>query len=189
MAYQWSKKGPLMTLNGTGDGDTLRFDAGDETAIVRLVGQSIAEVEFFHLGGHTRITHDEAKHIVVGEKNWKRDVYHFLIPNGPAPTMRLGYTVHRGEGTWSSLPHGFEEHPEPGFEEIFFYRLQGGTQQAIQVGRGMWCDGTEVDAVWPVFHNTFGVIPMGYHPIAGEPGVKVMYVWVYLAKTPRWEKI
>ncbi len=189
MAYQWSKKGPLATLNATGGADTLRFSAGDETAIVRLADQTIEEVEFAYRGKNARVTHDEARHVVVGSKNWQRDVYHFLTPDGPAPTMRLGYTVHRGEGTWSSLPHDFEEQPEPGFEEIFFYRLQGGTRRAVQVGRGLWCDGTVADGIWPVFNDTFGVIPMGYHPVAGEPGVRVMYVWVYLAKKPRWEKI
>jgi len=30
---------------------------------------------------------------------------------------------------------------------------------------------------------------MGYHPVVGEPGVQISYVWVYLAKYPRWEKV
>jgi hypothetical protein len=30
---------------------------------------------------------------------------------------------------------------------------------------------------------------MGYHPVVGEPGVHISYVWVYLAKYPRWEKV
>ena len=103
--------------------------------------------------------------------------------------MRLGITQHRGQGTWSSLPHAFELHTEPGFEEVFFYLLDGSPQRAIQVGRGVWQDNSPVDAIWPVSDRTFGVVPMGYHPVVGEPGVRVSYVWVYLAKKKAWEKI
>ena len=37
--------------------------------------------------------------------------------------------------------------------------------------------------------KTFGMVPMGYHPVVGEPGVSVSYIWVYLCKKPEWEKI
>jgi len=132
----------------------------------------------------------DAKHIVVGAGNWERDVYHYLIPN-PAPhlQLRLGITIHRGAGTWSSLPHDFENAPEAGFEEVFFYLLEGTTQRAIQVGRGLWEDGGAVDEVWAVGDREFGAVPMGYHPVVGEPGVQVKYIWAYLAKKQAWEKI
>jgi 5-deoxy-D-glucuronate isomerase len=57
------------------------------------------------------------------------------------------------------------------------------------MGRGVWSDNTEVDSSWPVRDHTFSTIPMGYHPVVGEPGVQVSYVWVYLCKKPGWEKI
>ena len=103
--------------------------------------------------------------------------------------MRLGQTMHSGESTWSSLPHEFENYPENGFEEIFFYLLSGANKKAIQVGRGLWTDGNPVNDVWSVEDRTFSIIPMGYHPVVGEPGVRVSYVWAYLAKKKEWEKI
>ena len=91
--------------------------------------------------------------------------------------------------TWSSLPHPFENHSEPDFEEVFFYLLSGGSKRALQVGRGLWADGSKVDAAWLVADRTFSVIPMGYHPLVAEPGVTASYVWAYLAKKKEWEKI
>ena len=70
-----------------------------------------------HEGLETVVHRSDAHHIVVGDGNSERDVYHFLKPNGPAPQLRLGLTTHRGLGTWSSLPHDFELNLEPGFEE------------------------------------------------------------------------
>ena len=193
----WSNKPKLNTLSAAATVKTVKgnkvltFITSSERADVFLtVEGDIERVLFFaHGKGHSEIQASSAQHIIVGEGNWERDVYHFLKPGGPAPTMRLGITKHRGFGTWSSLPHDFELNTESGFEEIFFYILKGGGQRAIQVGRGVWHDNTPVDGVWTVNNNTFGTVPMGYHPIVGEPGVHVSYIWVYLAKYPRWEKI
>lgn len=141
----------------------------------------INEKEFQVNSGHS---------IVVGSGNCERDVYHFLLPsNEPHLQIRLGQTFHRGEGTWSSLPHDFENHLENGFEEVFFYLLSGSPKKAIQVGRGVWSDGSCVDEVWPIGDREFSAIPMGYHPVVAEPGVKVSYVWAYLAKKKAWEKV
>ncbi|MAG12692.1 hypothetical protein CL630_02650 [bacterium] len=205
MTY-WSNKQILDTLKVERlSNSVLVFQAPLERAEVHLSldGGDIEEIIFSAEGGtqideHHRfsgvnestIKKDAAHCVVVGEgQNETRDVVHFLKPGGPAPTMRLGITHHRGEGTWSSLPHDFELNTEPGFEEVFFYVLKGGTQKAIQVGRGMWHDGEDVDGVWPVRNETFGTVPMGYHPVVGEPGVRVSYVWAYLAKHKHWEKI
>ncbi len=185
MSYEWSNERRLATLEASGAGEILVFGAGTERAEVHLAAGTIAKV----VCGSTTVRPDQAKHLVVGEGNWQRDVYHFLKPGGPAPTLRLGITRHRGLGTWSSLPHPFELHPELGFEEVFFYLLEDGPRNGIQVGRGVWHDGSKVDGVWPVRDRTFGTIPMGYHPVVGEPGVQVSYVWAYLAKKQTWEKV
>ena len=190
MAYSWCTEQDLRTLSAEGEGNTLRFTAGDEEAIVQLSDDGIASVVFTLAGGESRtIMPEDAHAIVVGEKNWQRDVYHYLKPGGPAPTMRLGITVHRGEGTWSSLPHDFEETPEADFEEVFFYLMKGGSGKGVQVGKGLWHDGSAVDGVWPISDRVFGMVPMGYHPVVGEPGVHVSYIWIYLAKKPEWEKV
>ncbi|MFY7867777.1 5-deoxy-glucuronate isomerase [Roseateles sp.] len=191
--YQFCNSAPLMDLSAEGSGNQLVFSTPNERAVVVLSeAGTIASVEHTDLStGETRtILESDCKHIVVGEKNWERDVYHYLKPN-PAPhlQMRLGLTVHRGDGTWSSLPHDFENTLEPGFEEVFFYLLKGDPKKAFQVGRGVWADNAQVDTVWPIQDRVFGVVPMGYHPIVGEPGVNVSYVWAYLVKVKHWEKI
>ena len=67
--------------------------------------------------------------------------------------------------------------------------MKGTTQRGIQVGKGVWEDGTPVDEVWPIKDRMFSAVPMGYHPVVGEPGVNVSYVWAYLAKKKSWEKV
>jgi 5-deoxy-D-glucuronate isomerase len=179
----------LESLSAEGSSCILEFKTEKERARVMLKDGDIEEVIFETGGSESRIRKEDRRHLIVGDGNLQRDVYHYLLPGGPAPTMRLGITHHKGPGTWSSLPHDFELNTEPGFEEVFFHILRGGTQRAIQIGRGVWSDFAEVDSSWPVRDHTFSTIPMGYHPIVGEPGVNVSYVWVYLCKKPTWEKI
>ena len=135
------------------------------------------------------ISEREAKTVTVGSGVCEREVIHFLTPGGASERLRLGITHHKVSGGWSSLPHDFELNTEPGFEEVFFHLLSGGTQKAAQFGRGVWCDGSVVDSVWSVSDRTFSTIPMGYHPVVGEPDVNVSYIWIYDCKYPRWEKI
>ncbi|MBT0663922.1 5-deoxy-glucuronate isomerase [Geobacter pelophilus] len=189
MFYQWSNANRLQTLQVSGGNNQLLFASEQEKAEVYLEGGTISRVVCHSKSGTTEILAKDAYHIVVGESNWQRDVYHFLKPGGPAPTLRLGITVHAGAGTWSSLPHPFELNLEPDFEEVFFHLLEGGSQSAVQLGRGVWADNTAVDEAWLVKDRTFSTIPMGYHPVVGEPHVKVAYVWAYLAKKPSWEKV
>lgn len=191
--HLYSNNVSLPELHAESNGDALIFRNKTESATV-LLSREGGIVEVLHKdltnGREQKILPAAAHHIVVGSGNWQRDVYHYLKPSAqPHFQLRMGLTVHQGEGTWSSLPHDFENRPEPGFEEVFFYLLSGGNGRAIQVGRGMWADGSSVDMVWPVRDRVFSVIPMGYHPVVGEPGVKVSYVWAYLAKKKAWEKI
>lgn len=191
--YPFKTRIPLPNLHAEGAGNKLAFRTKSEEAIVYLSSDSkIAKVVHRDLinGTQTVIPAKKAHHIVVGKKNWMRDVYHYLKPNPSAHLqLRLGVTVHRGEGTWSSLPHDFENSPERGFEEAFFYMIVGGPRRAFQVGRGLWSNGAKVDSAWAVEDRTFSAVPMGYHPVAAEPGCNVRYVWAYLAKKKRWEKI
>ncbi len=189
MSYEWSNEVRLATLKASGADSKLLFATPIEEAEVYLRDGDIERVIHRYGGQETCVYNKDAYHIVVGEGNVQRDVYHYLRPNGPAPQMRLGITKHRGASTWSSLPHDFELNLEHGFEEVFFYLLESSKQRAIQVGEGMWYDGTMVNAPWFVRDHTFGTIPMGYHPVVGEPGVAVRYVWVYVCKYKHWEKI
>ena len=189
MFYQWSNANRLQTMQVSGSNGVLVFESEQERAEVYLEEKNIVRVVCQANGVTTEILAKDAYHIVVGESNWQRDVYHFLKPKGPAPTLRLGITLHSGAGTWSSLPHPFELDLEPDFEEVFFHLLEGGSQRAVQLGRGVWADNTPVDEAWLVGDQTFSTIPMGYHPVVGEPHVKVAYVWAYLATKPEWEKV
>ena len=189
MSYPWNNEKKLLTLRVTGEAEVLTIETGQEVAKVYLKDSDIDRVVCSASGTSSVISAEQAHHIVVGEGNAQRDVYHYLKPNGPAPHLRLGITKHRGYGTWSSLPHPFELSAEPGFEEVFFYLLHGGSERAVQVGRGVWCDGTPAEAAWFVADRSWSTIPMGYHPVVGEPGVHVSYIWAYLAKKKHWEKI
>ena len=189
MSYPWNNEENLLTLKVSGASDVLVFETGEEKAEVHLADGNIARVDCTLSGATAIVDREHAHHVVVGEGNAQRDVYHYLKPNGPAPFLRLGITKHRGYGTWSSLPHPFELKPELGFEEVFFYLLEGASGKAIQVGKGVWCDGTPVDRAWFVHDHSWSTIPMGYHPVVGEPGVHVSYIWAYLAKKKHWEKI
>jgi 5-deoxy-D-glucuronate isomerase len=190
MIYEWSNKARLKTLKASGSGDRIIFEAPGERAEVYLKNDVIDKVIFIATGkSAVAVSAENAHTIVVGKGNAERDVCHYLKPNGPAPTMRLGMTIHRGEGSWSSLPHAFEINTEPGFEEVFFYILRGSNKRGIQVGRGVWCDNSPVDTIWSINDHTFGAVPMGYHPVVGEPGVAVSYIWAYLAKKKTWEKL
>jgi|TARA_B100000315_G_C14509899_1_gene556468 5-deoxy-D-glucuronate isomerase len=189
MSYPWSNKKILDLLKVSGENDRLVFTSNSEKATVNIVDNDIESVNYECNNKTFIIDKKERHHIVVGEENSQRNVYHYLKPGGPAPTIRLGITKHIGEGTWSSLPHDFELNTESGFEEIFFYLLKGASQRAIQRGKGVWHTNESVDGAWLVDNKTFGTVPMGYHPVVGEPGVHVSYIWVYLCKKPEWEKI
>ena len=189
MSYQWANDKVLDLLEAQGSHNKLIFKTEMEKATVYIVDNDIESVNYEYNNQEFIIDKKERHHIVVGEGNSERDVYHYLKPSGPAPTMRLGITKHIGDGTWSSLPHDFELNTEPGFEEVFFYLLNGSTQKAIQRGKGVWHTNEPVDEGWLVDDRTFGTVPMGYHPVVGEPGVHVSYIWIYLCKKQEWEKI
>lgn len=187
--YKWNNENKLDTLKVGGENDVLVFEAGDEKAKVYIENNDIVKVVCEYQGKTETVEKSQTVHLNPGEDNTKRDVYHFAKPNGFLPTIRLGITQHRGISTWSSLPHEFELNTEPGFEEVFFHILEGGPKRAIQLGKGVWSDNSPVDKAWFVYDRSFSTIPMGYHPVVGEPGVKVSYIWAYLAKKPAWEKV
>lgn len=189
MSYKWSNEIKLDVLKVESQDSKLIFKTDKEEAEVYLDGQDIGCVVHRHAGVETIINNEDSHHIVVGKGNEQRDVFHYLTPNGPAPELRLGITKHCDVGSWSSLPHDFELNLEPGFEEVFFHLISGGNKRAIQVGEGVWHDNSSVKDAWFVEDHSFSTIPMGYHPVVGEPGTKVHYVWVYVCKKSTWEKI
>ena len=187
---------------------TLSYDANDSEVIFETVAErvvvTVPDVDRYFDASNFVISHervetgvgrrtfsgDEGQHLIVGEGNTARDVYHWVSSSTGLPGgLRVGLTVHRGPGTQSSLPHDFELDLEIGFEEVFYYLISGGHRnQAVQVGLGLWHDGRRTDSVWSVSDKSFSVIPMGYHPVLSEPLTTVSYVWAYICKWSHWEK-
>lgn len=186
MESTWNNERLFSDLMVETTSDGLRVGDGDFVVDVVLGAHDISRVD---IHGGPSIFPSDAKRITVGQGNAERVVNHYLVPGGLAPRLRLGVTHHVHPGGWSSLPHSFELNPELGFEEFFFYMVRGHSELAWQRGKGVFYDGTEVDDFWPVRDRTFSTIPMGFHPVVGEPGVDVSYVWAYLVKMPHWEKI
>lgn len=126
----------------------------------------------------------------IGHGNHARKVYHYLNRQFvPSNGLRAGLTIHSSSSTWSSLPHDFELNPELGFEEIFFFHVSGGTNKGLQIRRGVWFDGTAIDDISGFESKDFLPVPMGYHPVVGEPNVLISYLWCYIAKYEHWEKL
>jgi len=189
MSYKWSNKKKLDSLSVSGRDSVLYLSTENEEVEIYIKDNDINTVVHRSNGIENTITNSQSHHIVVGEENTRRDVYHYLKPNGPAKEFRVGITKHSSKGSWSSLPHEFELNLESGFEEVFFYLIEGQKKRAIQVGEGVWCDNSAVSACWFVYDRSFSTIPMGYHPVAAEPGTQVSYIWAYLCKKTSWEKI
>src|SRR3990167_3259813 len=125
-------KSKLQTLKASGTGGILVFETETEKAYVSLSNNSIDEVLHIYKpnGIATIFFEKDVFQLEVGEGNNKRTVKHYLKPNKDAPhlQLRLGITEHSSCGSWSSLPHDFENNPEPGFEEVFFYMINDSKQ-------------------------------------------------------------
>jgi len=179
----------LKNLQAYVEGEDLIFKTDSEEARVSFQDGKIIKVEHSSLDKMIMIE-QPIKKLNIGERSFVREVDHFLIKGANNNLMRLGQTFHVGEGgTWSSLPHDFENYPESDFEEVFFYLLSGGSERAIQVGKGKLFDGSEINDAWIVEDRMISQIPMGYHPVVGEPDVRVSYIWCYLCIKEEWEKI
>ena len=183
----------LPNINGFFDikKNLLRIKTKKETLEIYLNKNSIKKISYYNYQDKVikKINPNKCKYKIIGKNEYKRKVIHFLLPGKKEFKLRVGLTEHLGTGTWSSLPHKFENKLEKNFEEFFFYIFKNKPLEAIQVGKGVWHNNKKVDTCWRVKDKTFHQIPMGYHPVVGLPKVKVMYIWAYLAKFKRWEKI
>lgn len=163
----------------------------NEEANIKIINGKVSSVYYKTIldKKFIKLSKKSFKTRIIGKDNFKRKVIHFLYPKNKKFKLRLGITHHSKLSSWSSLPHKFETNLERGFEEFFFYLLKNSPKTAIQVGQGVWYNSKKVSKSWLVKDKTFSVIPMGYHPVVGLPNVKVSYIWAYIAKYKRWEKI
>lgn len=189
--YPFIIKPKFKKIHVSGSENAISIKTKNEDVLIKIQDSKIDHI--VHKDLNTNIeksVFDPIKKLEIGEKTYQRNVSHYVLSgfNGKNQ-LRIGQTFHVGPGgTWSSLPHDFENYPEDNFEEFFFYLLNGGSGRAIQVGKGLWNDGTNVDSSWFVQDKTFSPIPMGYHPVVGEPNVNVSYIWAYLCLKEEWEK-
>jgi 5-deoxy-D-glucuronate isomerase len=169
-----------------GDRESISYVLGATTGLLSVVSAQYVDC----LGREFNIDVSLTSGISIGQGPTQRKVFHYLDKqHSPNQGLRSGLTVHAAPGQWSSLPHDFELVPEQGFEEIFYYGLDGGLRRAIQVSKGVLHDLTKIDDCEFVEDRTWAVIPMGFHPIVGLPDVSVSYLWAYIAKAPHWEKV
>jgi len=172
----------LVRFTDTGTGESVTVFAPDEFTDVAMTVSA---------GGKTAgISIDDARHFLKGSHIAARNVWHY-VTRDHATALRAGLTVHRS--AFSSTPHEFELDTEPGFEEVFYFLLPDGGK-AILEGQGLWPDGGDVDAAWPVRHRQLAQVPMGWHRVTALPRdadgnvPQVGYVWCYLCTSGRWEK-
>ncbi|WP_038039185.1 5-deoxy-glucuronate isomerase [Thermorudis peleae] len=111
-----------------------------------------------------------------------RQVNHILGPDLPAERLIL-YEVYTPSGFWSGWPpHRHDGRlGSPYFEEIYYYRIQPVTAQAIH-----WNYDPEegCEAFFAVHDGDLVLVRQGYHPVAAPPGANVYYL-NYLAGDPR----
>jgi 5-deoxy-glucuronate isomerase len=95
------------------------------------------------------------------------------VLNQETPASRLinGFTW-GAPGMWTSWPpHQHSAH----LEEVYCYFDIPAPQFALHISSR---NAGEVEAVHPVRTGSCVVIPEGYHPTVGTPGVRSSYFWV-----------
>ena len=168
--------------------DTVNFiDVETSESVTVVLADDFLDV-LFKCNGRTLPLND-AKCFVKGKHIAQRDVWH-VVTREHATALRCGLTRHRS--AFSSTPHEFELHGEPGFEEVFLFKLPQGGKGLLE-GAGYWPTGRVVDKAWPIRDMDAAQVPMGWHRVVALPDgdgrvPELWYIWVYLCTKPEWEK-
>ncbi len=114
---------------------------------------------------------------VHGVAPYRRDVFMCVDQEAEASRIITGITV-GDAGMWTSWPpHQHSDH----LEEVYCYfdipRPKSAFHYASRVAG-------EFEAIHPVSSGDCVVIPEGYHPTLGMPGVKSSYYWIMSAHRP-----
>jgi 5-deoxy-glucuronate isomerase len=111
---------------------------------------------------------------IHGKPPYQREVFMTVGPADIASRLICGIT--EGEpGKWTSWPP--HQHSKD-LEEIYCYFDIPPPKVALHLASRK---AGEIEAVHPVATGDFIVIPEGYHPTVGVPGVKSTYFWVMAA--------
>jgi len=113
-------------------------------------------------------------HQIHGKPPYQRTVFMAVNQEIPASRLITGFTWGE-EGKWTSWPpHQHSKH----LEEVYCYFDIPKPKFALHISSKK--EGV-VQAVHPVSSGDCVVIPEGYHPTVGIPGVKSCYFWVMVA--------
>jgi 5-deoxy-glucuronate isomerase len=110
-------------------------------------------------------------HQIHGEGIYSREIFMSVDPGTPASLLITGFTWGK-PGAWTSWPpHQHSEH----LEEVYFYFDIPEPAFALQLLSRK--SGT-VEFVHSVHSGDCIIIPEGYHPTVGMPGVSSSYFWI-----------
>ncbi|NHF60093.1 5-deoxy-glucuronate isomerase [Flavobacteriaceae bacterium TP-CH-4] len=114
---------------------------------------------------------------VHGQSTYKRDVFMTLAQQDKASSLICGITE-GADGRWTSWPP--HQHSKD-LEEIYFYFDIPKPKFALHLASRV---PGEIEAVFPVSTGDCVIIPEGYHPTVGMPGVNSCYFWIMSALRP-----
>lgn len=115
-----------------------------------------------------------AIHQVHGAPPYRRTVFMTLDQDTPASRLITGITI-GDPGGWTSWPP--HQHQRD-LEEAYFYFDIPRPQFALHLS---YREPGQLEAIHPVSSGSAVLIPRGYHPTVGMPGVRSSYFWVMVA--------
>jgi 5-deoxy-glucuronate isomerase len=117
-------------------------------------------------------------HQIHGIPPFKREVFMTIAQEDEGSRLICGVT--EGEpGGWTSWPP--HQHSND-LEEIYCYFDIPKPKFALQLISRI---PGNIEKVFPVSTGDFVIIPEGYHPTCGMPGVKSCYFWIMAAHSPK----
>ena len=113
-------------------------------------------------------------HQIHGKPPYQREVFMTISQEDPGSRLICGIT--EGEpGAWTSWPP--HQHSKD-LEEIYCYFDIPKPKFALHLSSRI---PGEIEEVYPVSTGDFVIVPEGYHPTVGMPGVKSCYFWIMAA--------
>ena len=113
-------------------------------------------------------------HQIHGKPPYQREVFMTLAQEDPGSRLICGIT--EGEpGKWTSWPP--HQHSND-LEEIYCYFNIPKPKFALHLASRI---PGEIEEVFPVSSGDFVIVPEGYHPTIGMPGIKSCYFWIMAA--------
>ncbi len=117
-------------------------------------------------------------HQIHGRPPFQREVFMTISQEDPGSRLICGIT--EGEqGQWTSWPP--HQHSND-LEEIYCYFDIPKPKFALHLSSRFQ---GEIEEVYPVSTGDFVIVPEGYHPTVGMPGVKSCYFWIMAAFTEK----